>query len=74
MFPISTVPRLRDVLARQLARTESVEKATNRIIPWLFHRKGRPIKSFRRACAPRARTPRSPVASLTISGGRPSAT
>jgi hypothetical protein len=49
MFPISTVPRLRDVLARQLARTESVEKATNRIIPWLFHRKGRPIKSFRRA-------------------------
>jgi hypothetical protein len=35
MFPISTVPRLRDVLARQLARTESVEKATNRIIPWL---------------------------------------
>ena len=49
MFPISTVPRLREVLERQLARTESVEKATGRIIPWLFHRKGRPIKSFRRA-------------------------
>ncbi len=49
MFPISTVPRLRDVLARQLARTESVEKATDRIIPWLFHRNGKPIKSFRRA-------------------------
>jgi hypothetical protein len=49
MFPISTVPRLRDVLERQLARTESVEKATGRIIPWLFRRKGRPIKSFRRA-------------------------
>jgi integrase len=49
MFPISTVPRLRDALARQLARTESVEKATDQIIPWLFHRNGKPIKSFRRA-------------------------
>jgi len=36
-------------LARQIVRTESVEKATGRIIPWLFHRKGTPIKSFRRA-------------------------
>jgi integrase len=49
MFPISTVPRLREVLERQLARTESFEKAKDRIIPCLFHRKGRPIKSFRRA-------------------------
>ena len=42
MFPISTVPRLRDVLARQLARTESVEKATNRIIPCSSTGKGGP--------------------------------
>jgi hypothetical protein len=37
------------VLERQRARTLAVEKATRTIIPWLFHRSGRPIKSFRRA-------------------------
>jgi len=48
MFPLT--PELRDVLERQLARTREVEKATGRIIPWLFHhRGGRPITGFRRA-------------------------
>jgi Phage integrase family len=37
------------VLERQRERTLVVEKATRTIIPWLFHRTGRPIKSFRRA-------------------------
>ena len=61
MFPISTVPRLRDVLARQLARTESVEKATDRIIRWLFHRNGKPINRSAVRGSPRAKTPTSPV-------------
>lgn len=43
------IPELRAVLERQLARTRETERATGRIIPWLFHRKGEPIKSFRRA-------------------------
>jgi integrase len=46
-FPLT--PALRAVLERQRARTLAVEKATRTIIPWLFHRTGRPIKSFRRA-------------------------
>jgi integrase len=46
-FPLT--PALRAVLERQRARTLGVEKATRTIIPWLFHRSGRPIKSFRRA-------------------------
>jgi integrase len=46
-FPITTI--LRVVLERQRERTLAVEKATHAIIPWLFHRAGRPIKSFRRA-------------------------
>jgi hypothetical protein len=46
-FPLT--PALRAVLERQRARTLAVEKATRTIIPWLFHRAGRPIKSFRRA-------------------------
>ena len=44
-----STPGLRAVLERQRARTLAVEKATRTIIPWMFHRTGRPIKSFRRA-------------------------
>ena len=47
MFPLT--PRLRDILAKQLAKTEALEKSTGRIIPWLFHRDGKRIKHFRRA-------------------------
>ena len=46
-FPLT--PALRAVLERQRDRTLAVEKATRTLIPWLFHRTGRPIKSFRRA-------------------------
>jgi integrase len=46
-FPLT--PGLHDVLERQLARTREIEKATGQVIPWLFHRAGKPIKSFRRA-------------------------
>ena len=45
-FPFTK--RLREIIERQLERTKALEKATGRIIPWLFHRAGRPIKSFRR--------------------------
>lgn len=47
MFPLT--PDLREVLERQRRRTSKIEKATGRIIPWVFHRGGDPIKSFRRA-------------------------
>lgn len=57
MFPVGkdVSPELYEVLHRQIGRTEQLEKATGRIIPWLFHRNGRPIKDFRtawqKACA-----------------------
>jgi integrase len=47
MFPMTV--RLRTIIEKQLEKTKSLEKATGRIIPWLFHRDGKPIKSFRRA-------------------------
>jgi integrase len=68
-FPLT--PALRAVLERQRARTLAVEKATRTIIPWLFHRTGRPIKSFRRAWRP-ARPRVGPAAFRTTSAGRPS--
>ncbi len=43
-FPLT--PELRAVLERQRERTSALEKATGQIIPWVFHRKGKPIKDF----------------------------
>ncbi|HEV8722937.1 MAG TPA: tyrosine-type recombinase/integrase [Candidatus Binatia bacterium] len=46
-FPLT--PRLRQVLQAQTERTEALQRAEGKIIPQLFHREGKPIKSFRRA-------------------------
>ena len=46
-FPFTT--RLREIIEQQLERTKAMERATGRIIPWLFHRDGKPIKHFRRS-------------------------
>jgi integrase len=47
MFPLT--PALRAVLEAQRERTRQIERQTGRIIPWLFHRNGKPIKNFRRS-------------------------
>jgi integrase len=47
MFPLT--PMLRAVLERQRERTEALQRSTGEIYPAVFHREGRPIKSFRRA-------------------------
>lgn len=47
MFPLT--PRLRQVLEAQVARTEALQRETGRIIQWLFHRDGKPIRHFRRS-------------------------
>jgi integrase len=46
MFPL--VPELRAVLERQLVATRAFEQRTGCVVPWLFHREGRPVRSFRR--------------------------
>ncbi|MBI2152859.1 MAG: site-specific integrase [Candidatus Rokubacteria bacterium] len=40
-------PELRAALEEQRAGTEALQRRTGRIIPWVFHRNGRPIKWFR---------------------------
>ncbi|HTR47868.1 MAG TPA: site-specific integrase [Verrucomicrobiae bacterium] len=44
-FPLT--PELREVLERQLQTTKELEQKTGQIIPWLFHRVGKPIRDFR---------------------------
>ena len=48
-FPLT--PELCEVLEQQIERTRAVEQATGRIVPWLFHREGNPIRDFRGAWA-----------------------
>ena len=47
IFPL--LPTLRSVLERQRAHTRAIERTTDQVIPWVFHRDGRPIKYYRRA-------------------------
>jgi integrase len=46
-FPLT--PELREVLTWQLKQTAEVERRSGRIVPWLFHRGGNPIRDFRKA-------------------------
>src|SRR5262249_15554185 len=46
-FPLT--PRLRAVLQAQIEYTEALQRAEGKIIPWLFHHEGNPIKDFRTA-------------------------
>ena len=46
-FPLT--PEMRELLVRQLEEANELERKTGRIIPWLFHHNGKPIKDFRKA-------------------------
>jgi len=54
IFPFEASPELADLLAHQRSATTVVERETGQIVPWVFHRRGRPIQSFhdiwRKAC------------------------
>jgi integrase len=47
MFPL--IPELRAVLQAQRQYTTDVEQATGQVVPWIFHRNGRPLVSIRKA-------------------------
>lgn len=49
IFPFAPLPQLEDLLRRQREYTEALQHATGTIIPWVFHRDGKPIRDFRGA-------------------------
>jgi len=49
VFPIDAVPELKEMLERQREATTALERQTSRVIPQVFHRRGRPIKDLRAA-------------------------
>ena len=48
-FPFDVCPELRDLLEHQRAITRAVEQQRGQIVPWVFHRTGRRIRSFYRS-------------------------
>jgi len=54
-FPIT--PALRKILERRQEYTRRCERAQARLIPFVFHHKGRPVKSFRRTWAEACKRP-----------------
>jgi integrase len=54
MFPFAVWPELEEVLRLQRAYTDAIEQAQGAVIPWVFHRAGRPIRdcyaAWRAAC------------------------
>src|SRR5262249_24613466 len=53
-FPVGALPRLEALLRAQREHTSALEREQGRLIPWVFHRAGKPIRSphaaWRRAC------------------------
>jgi integrase len=50
-FPFRALPALAALLECQREYTTACERETDRIIPWVFHRQGEPIRDFRGAWA-----------------------
>lgn len=48
-FPLAALPELAELLNDQRERTRVLERQTGVLIPWVFHRRGQQIKSFRTA-------------------------
>lgn len=45
-LPFAVLPELESLLRRQRERTDAVERARDRLVPWVFHREGERIKDF----------------------------
>jgi integrase len=48
-FPFSALPQLEALLRRQRELTTALEREQGRVIPWVFHNQGEPIKHFAKA-------------------------
>src|SRR5437867_2482564 len=47
VFPFAALPALAELLRDQRLRTTALERHLGRIVPWVFHRDGEPIRCFR---------------------------
>jgi integrase len=48
-FPFNSYPALKALLERQKAKTDALQQASEIIVPWVFHRNGKPIRDYRKA-------------------------
>ena len=50
-FPFRVLPELETMLQTQWAMTQTIERESGQVLPWVFHRQGEPIRYFRRLWA-----------------------
>lgn len=48
-WPLNALPELTDLLRAQREHTRRIERETGAVVPFVFHREGRPIRDFRTA-------------------------
>ena len=48
-FPFALLPGLADLIRKQRLLTSALEREQGLLIPWVFHRRGKPIRSMRKA-------------------------
>ena len=48
-FPFTALPQLETLLRRQRELTTALEREQGRVIPWVFHHQGEPIRDFAKA-------------------------
>ena len=48
-FPFAALPALEALLRAQRAHTGAIERERGELVPWVFHRAGRPIRDFHMA-------------------------
>jgi hypothetical protein len=48
-FPYELLPELAAVIEARREYTDAVQRRTGQVVPWLFDREGRPVRSFRTA-------------------------
>jgi hypothetical protein len=70
-FPICGLPELVSLLGTQRAYTRAIEREEGAVIPYVFHHRGRPIKSFRETWRTPAVALGSWISFPMISGGQP---
>ncbi len=49
VLPFRAIPALQDLMARQREYTTEVEHSRKRIVPFVFHRNGREVRTIARA-------------------------
>lgn len=74
MFPYASLPRFAEMMCSQREHASALKRWQGRLIPWVLHRKGRPVRASMRHGLARVREQAFRASSCTICAARGCAT